>query len=229
MKISEMNDEQILKLSEDEIETLVKLECAEQGVRLEPAPPELENRDMTKDVLAFGIKELSDKIFFTSKEAADKVLAVLREVRMETKLKRYDWRTGYDVEWLENFDTELEVTQQFFYKKDLVDSREAALVKRKNQEDSYTQEKREYEASREKRRTIADNIWSWYYAAKKRADDFSKYSKIFQDYFTLADGDRKKARAFFDKAYTGVIPQDAYDKLFPPENMPAEEAKEAIA
>ena len=148
------------------------------------------------------------------KEAFDK----LDVLRMSEKEKR-----GYDIEWLKNYESEVKIEQKFFYDKLQIQEKEQMLVKRKTLKEQYESDKTRYEKSREKVRKISDQIYGVFYESRKNMERFNRYQSILMEYVKLSEGDSKKARVFFDKAYKEEIEDGIYKKLFPVMEMPAEE------
>lgn len=212
MKITDMSDDQIIALTEEQLDLLIKVECMEQGVPLEPNPPEQSFFELPKGNLAFKVK--GTEFYFESREDADTLAKVITQLAHKRKQAKYDWRTGYDIEWLENYDVEVIVEEKNFYDKAQVQDRESFLVKRKTLKEQYEKDKGLYDKSREKVRKISDDIYGIYYEARKESERVNRYKTTFEEYIKLAGGDEIKARAFFDKAYKDSINPITYAKLF---------------
>lgn len=223
-KITEMYDEEIVALTEEQIDMLIRVECMEQGVPLEPKVPQQELFELPKS--HFGYKVTGTDFWFENRELAMKLAKLIGELRPEMRMQKYEWRTGYDVEWLENFDREVTIEEKTFYDKMQVQDREQMLVKRKTLKEEYEADKKKYDAAREKVRKVSDSIYSIYYQARKDTERVTRYKATFDEYVALAGGDKSKAQVFFDRAYKQDMPEEIYQKLFPPTHpQPTEDQK----
>lgn len=217
MKITEMRDEDIVALTEEQLDMLIKIECMEQGVPLEPLPPELNCFELPKGSLAYKVK--GTEFWFEDRADAENIAKAIQAVAHKRRQQKYDWRTGYDIEWLENYEQDVGVEEKTFYDKLQVQDKEAFLAKRKTLKEQYEADKKKYETSREKVRKVSDQIYSVYYEARKENERVKRYKSMFQEYLSMAEGNHNKARMFFDKAYASDLSQELYSKIFPGETI----------
>jgi hypothetical protein len=211
--LEDMTIDEICELTEEQLDRRVKLECAEQGIGLAPEPPEMESFDLVKSVNGHIITGID--MVFSDLTAAECVLEALLINHKYLRTKKYDWRTGYDIEWLEPHDRELTIDTKSFYDPNVVRDRESFLVKRKNTKELHEKHKKDYESSREKYRKIADNVYSEFYHARDTKQRILSARRMFDEYLGLADGDRVKARVFFDKALKQNMAEEVYAAVFP--------------
>lgn len=213
--LKDMTTEEICALTTEQLDRRVKLECAEQGIPMLPEPPQIEAFDIAKSVVSYRIS--GTEHFIADIDAAREILSVFEKHKNSIFKKTYDYRIGYDIEWLESRDSEFSIETLSTYDPNIVKDRESFLIKRKTIKDNYSKLEKDYRDSREKYRKIADYVYSDYYEAldkKKRIEDAKK---TFEEYLTLTEGDRSKARVFFDKALKEKIPEDVYKSVFPEE------------
>lgn len=108
----------------------------------------------------------------------------------------------------------ISIEEKTFYDKKQIEDKEQFLVKRKAMREEYEADKKKYDASREKVRKVSDQIYSVFYQARKDVERTERYKKIFEEYVSMAGGNKEQAQAFFDKAYKESIPEDVYTKVF---------------
>lgn len=213
--LQDMSTEEICALTEEQLDRRVKLECAEQGIPMMPEPPNIEAFDLVRSVTAYQVSGF--ELYFKGPEAAKEVAALLERHQATIYRRNYDWRTGYDVEWLERSESDIKIETKMFYDSAVVRDREQFLVKRKTVKEDFEKQKKEYEESREKYRKIADGVYTEYYAAKRLKDSIESAKKTYQEYVSLAGGDTDKARVFFDKAFKDKLSDEVYFSVFPRE------------
>jgi len=211
-KITEMYDDEIAALTEEQLDMLIKVECMEQGVPLEPSVPDQTFFELPKTNSAYQVK--GTEFWLEDRGDAARLAKLLSEMASKLRVKKYDWRTGYDVEWLENYETEIRIDEHLFYDKMQVQDKEQFLVKRKALKEEYEKDKKKYDESRDKVRKVSDSIYSVFYSARKDQDKKNRLKKTFDEYVQMSGGDRQKARMFFDKAYAKDIDTDMYSEIF---------------
>lgn len=216
MKMQDIHDlsrEEILKLTDSDIDTMVKLQCAEEGIPLMPDPPNQEYFEMNKTVTAYSIPGTE---FFIKDQAVAAELAKFLSANSKTIFnKKYDWRTGYEIEWLEPSERDFSFSLANFYDKALIDEKEQFLVKRKTLKEKYDTAKKEYDKSKEQIRKISDRIYSAFYDARTEQEQINQAQKTFNEYLALADGDHDKAERFFSKAFQGKLDEKIYWSVIP--------------
>lgn len=211
-KIDEMDYEEIAELGDDALDLLVKIECAENGIPLEPVPPEQEFFDIPKDIQGHCVK--IDNLWFKNKESAVKLMALINDCREDLFTEHYDWRVGYEFKWLQRMESIPTIETKLFTRKEFIDEKEELLIKRRTLKEQYENQKKLHDSSKEKKRKIADRIYGFFYEAKKRKNDLIKYKTIYGSYLSLANNDQAMAKGFFDKAYKESIEECVYNKLF---------------
>lgn len=214
-KIDEMDINEIVLLTDEQIDIMVRARCMEEGVPLEPRPPESSFFEIPKTVTGFNVK--GTEIWFENRSAASELAELLNKHRAELRQKKYEWQTGYDVEWLENYSPEVVIEERLFYDKQQIQDKEALMVKRKTLKEQYESDLKLYEKSRDKIRRISDNIYSVYYEARKTNERVQRAKDTFQEYIALSNGDKEQAKIFFDKAYKESLDEKVYSELFPVE------------
>ncbi len=212
MKIDEMTADEIVKLTDEEIDLIVKARCLEEGVPLEPLPPASNMFEIPKTIA--GYKVAGTELWFEDRKLAESMASLLNTARDKVFQKKYEWQTGYDIEWLEPYQGEIGIEEKMFYDKTQVLEKEALLLKRKNLKEQYDNDLKLYEKSRDKRRKIGDEIYSFYYESRKTVDRIDRARTTFAEYVKLSDGDEAKAKLFFDKAYKNELDPKVYSALF---------------
>lgn len=199
-KFEQMNDTELVALTEEEIADIIKLKKAENGVKIlvRPIAPKLKETP-EQDIIVYTVAGKS----FLEKEPAEEICEVLNKHSHKMVSVDYNWKLGSDKKYikpmsynnLENVSVE-KVYSENKYKEiqDTLDSNNVLEVAYKKLLDEYNSEE-------EKAKDIVNNVYEEIQKAKDRISHFVELKDRIVDYIKLANGDRDIAWNFFDKAY----------------------------
>ena len=198
-RIDEMSKKKILELTNEDIATLIDLECAYEGIPLLPdcpSKPEVINHE--KDLAAY---EIAGYYFLTSEEAS-RVLEVLQSA--DTYIKE-GWNDDAQLKKIKDGDyycPKIE-TRKFYSQQKLGD------IKNELEEDkqlivAYENKKKNYDAIFEKRKKVADRVCSIINEIKEDQEKQQLYSDEFNRYLKLANNNQEVAMNFLLKAYREI-------------------------
>lgn len=203
--IKDMSHEQVIALNDPELNRLVKLALALQGVPLPGAAPEKpEEPKVERDVAVYAVGGL----FFTDRNAAEAVGAVLASVASSAVKLDYEWQhvgsehkyarpyRSDDQASLSTITTERALSEPNFRR-----VREA-LIQYKVLQKQYEEDTKKHEAAVSAGDEVRGEIVAVYNDARARQQDLDRTMARFDEYMHLADGDVEVALRFFDKAHT---------------------------
>lgn len=197
--INEMTDQEIYDLTDEQVEKLIVIRCAEEGVRFMDEPPVMKT---------YGYKSISPSHFFYYLEGLN--IAVLDQndaIKIAKLLSEFDlYRTRYDFTVSnEKLDRKLDIinikhTPMF----DTKDEETYKSIKDKNDkiEAEYKDQLERYERNMKKMSKIRAEIWPKVIDVRRKIDHMNHLKVLFvKEYLPLVDHDTDKAMIFFKKAY----------------------------
>lgn len=198
--IYDLNDDEKVGLTEQQMEDIIRWHCAEEGVKFSKKPDSqvYEKIEVPKNDKAFKIKPF--QVYIRSKDTALKLISLLSEFSHEFLKEKTDWSIGYDYKMLEQEETALELSEERFYDVDDLMNKAATLRNRKSEKERYDSEKSAWDKFHDKFKKIADNVYDEVAAARSRIRSKQRLSEEAQEFLRLASGDLVVALKFFIKA-----------------------------
>ncbi len=197
--IDKMTDQEIYDLTDEQVEKLIVIRCAEEGVRFMDEPPVMKT---------YGYKSISPSHFFYYLEGLN--IAVLDQddaIKIAKFLSGFDlYRTRYDFTVSnEKLYSKLDIinikhTPMF----DTKDEETYKSIKDKNDkiEEEYKDQVDKYKENTKKMSEIRAEIWSKVIDVRRKIDHMNHLKVLFvKEYLPLVDHDTDKAMIFFKKAY----------------------------
>lgn len=197
--IDKMTDQEIYDLTDEQVEKLIAIRCAEEGVRFMDEPPVMKT---------YGYKSISPSHFFYYLEGLN--IAVLDQddaIKIARFLSGFDlYRTRYDFTVSnEKLYSKLDIinikhTPMF----DTKDEETYKSIKDKNDkiEEEYKDQVDKYKENTKKMSEIRAGIWSKVIDVRRKIDHMNHLKVLFvKEYLPLVDHDTDKAMIFFKKAY----------------------------
>lgn len=208
--IDEMNEEEILALTADDIERLIRFKMASEGVKI-PMRPELEvpdppKFDRSKMVTVYKVGDLA---FKSEQQALDFMTFVSRLEFFETD---YDYEVGSENIYLKamsSYDKEqlCRVQSMQVWPSEEYDAVSTALKQYKKDkkltEKLWDEYKQEMSAGKEIREDILDR----YNDAHATRRELQRNVSLFMEYMQIANGNLDTAISFFLKANPRVAGQ----------------------
>lgn len=196
----QLNDQELIALSDEQIDYYIKLKKAETGIKIINYPETPIYTDLV--VPNLEMYEVAGRIFL-EKEKAEEIASVINKHLASSFTKDYDYyRSNGKYQYAKPFDGSLEtVSIVRLYSMSAYNSIKDAIQSNKKIEDAYNKIKDEYDEENEKATEIVDKIRDAIQEARERIALFHDYKVRIQEYLQLAAGDRDIAWNFFDKAY----------------------------
>jgi hypothetical protein len=218
--INEMTEQEILKLTDADIQLLIKYEYATQGIKIMDRPQEPEYFEIDPpDRRAFSIDLFNKELCFEDISELNKVIELLKSSKSITSCdseyvdgkyvfisknsikRKYG---SYNAEWsdLVNYD---------MYSAELYAKIKSNLEQNSRLKKQYDSLLKEYNSFVESVKEIRDGIYSKYYEVINKHNEQERLLGIFKrDYYSIAEGNYDLAMKFMDKAYTMTDEQKKY-------------------
>jgi hypothetical protein len=205
--IIEMADDEILKLTNEDLELMIKYNKAIEGIKLLTAPIEPKYKEIPKpDVLVYFNEFIgSDKTFINRKDV-EAIINIL--LNSKINYTTYDSKVGYDIYFLKGDikntygEGIFEVRSKNVYSAILWEQVKDTHKENRILKDQYTKDLNEYNSNKNDSEYISQQVYDTYYAVINKYDTFNKYNNMFiNEYLPLANNDYDIAMNFICKAY----------------------------
>lgn len=198
-RLADHTPEELLALTEDQVYTLIDVECANVGAPIAgvvPTPPE--PCEGKPNVTAYKVV-VGDLFFSDMREADDVVEYLMEKRRLKTSSfnGEYSWQGPCHLVQQEDAIT---VEQERHWTQEHHDKHKRDLERYKQQKEDYDSNMGDYNSAITKRSTIEDGVWRRVREAQTTANDQAKLRAQFTEYCKIADEDKKLALQFLLKA-----------------------------
>ena len=205
-----MTEQEILALTEEDVQKLIKLRMMEEGIKImdKPIIPELFEIEPA-DVQIFTIPIL-DGYAFTDMEEVKKVAEALQNAKSLRKTD-YDWqKLGSDYKYLikkERYayrgNSDFDVMSGWVYSKELYAKITDFAVQNKAMKEQAEKDKKEYEQQLQDTSDIVAEIRERVSEVKDKYMRLNTLTRRFAvDYYPLSDNNEEMAIKFMVKAYS---------------------------
>lgn len=189
---TDLTHEELIVLTENDIERLIDIELAHDGIMPVACPtvPSLDDEGIIKSETVFDIGGLLLK----NEEDA---IAVSR---MEQFKSEYDYNIGYEYRWL-NPITERTIIKEYYYRQEDVVRIKEALQRNKIKKDGYESQKQKYDEFLKKTGQIRNRVYDIWNSARNFQREIDDANAVLVKYRDLADDDETMAVNFFKNTY----------------------------
>ncbi len=198
-KLDEMTREEIVALTEEEIQRIINYAYAEAGAPLptnRPVEPKI--TPIQPDRTVYSI----ETIYFADRDEATKVADFMKKMTLVDL--RYFNDPSYDRKVVKREEREVSVSSISAYSEGYY----AQIKETKETNDAltrkYKEELDEYNRTASIRDEARREIWEKIHEARRHQSRIDNARSRFEEYLELADGDRKIALNFLSKAYPYV-------------------------
>jgi hypothetical protein len=188
----EFIDEEMAALTTEEINNLIELEIAYDGILPVQCPesPKLQDIGIVKDQEFF---ECNGEFFIHEADAiAFSKMAVFKE--------SYNYNIGYDYKWLERIN-DMPVKKVSYYSEDCITQRQKLIQERTQAKNEYSKKKEAYDKFTKATSSIRKDVWEKYYKALEKEQQVKYAKEQYAKYLSLAKNDEEIAIGFFKNAY----------------------------
>ena len=208
--ISEMTEQEIIALSDEDVQKMIKLRMMEEGIKLldKPKVPELFEIEPA-DTQYFSIP-LLDGFAFTDIEEATKVAEILKSAKSLRKVD-YDWnRLGSEYKYLKkserykfNGNSDFDILSGWAYSNELYAKISNFAAQNKVMKEQAEKDKKEYEKQLSESAELVQEITERVREVRNKYDRLETLScKFATDYYPLSDNNEDMEMKFMVKAYS---------------------------
>lgn len=209
-RINEMTEQEIIALSDEDVQKMIKLRMMEEGIKLldKPKVPELFEIEPT-DIQYFSIP-LLEGFAFTNLEEATKVAETLKNAKSLRKVD-YDWnKLGSEYKYLKkserykfNGNSDFDILPGWAYSNELYAKISSFAAQNKVMKEQAEKDLKEYEKQLSESAELIQEITGRVREVRNKYDRLETLSRKFAtDYYPLSDNDEDMAMKFIAKAYT---------------------------
>lgn len=194
-RYTDMTDEELLALNHEQIQTLVDLELAFDGVKMVPSPEDVEKKKPNIKANITGYK-CRDFVFQNKQDA-------LAFSKMDLYTSYYGYYDAdYDLKWLHPLNNvPAEVTEVQLLTKEEVMANYDELLAWKNHRCLRDKMKKEYDSYQRARNEVQSKVNKAIYDAQEAKYQIQLAEQAYAHYLDLTNGDMDTARRFFYDAY----------------------------
>ena len=216
-RIWDLNDEEVLSLTDEQVARFVDIECAHEGAPIEPdyPGPKPEVEDPECDQVLYNVTGVP--YYFDDKAVADALAAAFTGARMFDTKKIGTIEVVRDIPSYHSpqdfgtVSTKAVVSMQSYDKHREAIEANAALIRK------WESAKSEYDSAIRERRKAADSVYEYVAEARKRDMRRKQLEKALAEYVALADGDETIALRFLHSAYPDAADFEQFGPVPEPE------------
>lgn len=206
--IDEMTEQEILALTDEQVEKMKKLVLAENGVQFPEKPKHVELFDIEdEDMAVYNIPLLGD-MCFANRDEAERVLQLLSEcgslgfIENDYQAQADYFRHEKKRKYCAYNENELSITTKRAYSIELYNKIKDFSKQNKKMQEQLEKDLQAYNKAMERNIELTSGIEDRIREVRskyRRLDGFKR--KFDEEYLPLADGDRDMAIRFMAKAY----------------------------
>lgn len=216
--LNNLTEAELIALTEETLERLIDIECAERGIPMLPAEPMLTDEEpLEYDCIAYTISGYS----YEFRERAD-AEAVAQLINGKPRAKyTYNGSPFYENEFAGwTLEERASVSEKAIMSASQRLATKAERLKRKKEKEEYDRLHGEFVKILNQRNEVGEEVRDRYWGALRRQRDRDEHRAHFARYLQLADGNREIAYRFFEKSYGFALTE--YPELRTEFSPPAE-------
>lgn len=202
-KINELSDKQVLALTNADLEKMVKVAMAENGIKILSAPVEPVYRELPKKTeKAYSVSGFSPLL--RDKQSAEDLGATIRAYGKELVKSNYI-ASSFDIKTLkelDKYDSYGDVKEEYFFSKEDLELLDQITKDNTASKDRYNELLDEYLEENEKASKVSSVIYQLYNSIMDKYYNMNQMKARYEEYLALADKDAKIAMTFLKKAYS---------------------------
>jgi len=198
--VNEYTVQELVALSNEELERLVDIEVMKSGIVLPEVPtrPSKYN-NIEKTVAVWEIRNDSEVICaFPSEEIAQAVLAASKGDFLK---ESYIYEIGYEFKFMEAY-KKADIVKRYAYDETDLRAHAKKLKVASFEKDEYENAKRKYDEALRKINDLRDRVMSVYWQAMSDKENAEKIYRTFEKYKVLSNGYSSIALGFLKNSFT---------------------------
>jgi ribosome-binding protein aMBF1 (putative translation factor) len=198
--INEMTDQEVLRLTPEDLQRLIKFRMAEEGIKILPEPTEPTYISLPpKNDLAYKVGGFD--FLIRDKETALQVAEFFASLSGKLFKESYNY-THYDHKHIEPIEKEFAVSPVEYYTKSLADRIAEDKTTNDKLKKSYEEQVKEYRENDESAKDIRAEIYNTYRSVVDKYENFELMKERYAEYLKLAEDNETIAMSFLKKAYS---------------------------
>lgn len=207
-KLTEMKELEILALTDDQIEKIVKYRKAEEGVVLmeKPIEPSYEE-EPNKDITLYTSSWLN-WIFFESSNIVQEINLSFEKLIDSAYKSRYGnepKKISSLTSW-EKDEATIQLKTDTYYSASILEMAEQIKKRNNEKRKNYERLQKDYDWYIESAKWIIDEVWDKVFETRRKYERLANLQNSYSEYKVLADGNEEIAMNFLKKAH--VISSD---------------------
>lgn len=201
-KITELEEQEILNLSPEDIDLMIKFRKAEEGIKLIKHPIKFELEKIPEpDITVYSLWGFNNILFTDIKEC--QAFADTINMLKTICTKNYKGDIGYNIQYKSKFSKEdnIKINSEKIYSKEIFDTYSEIIKVNNKKETKYNELLKEYRENYDNSKYIEDEIYNRINEVRDKYNNLERYSKLYEEYLVLANGDSEVAINFLSKAY----------------------------
>jgi hypothetical protein len=201
--LNELSDQEILELSDPQIEKIIQYKMAEEGIKLfkKPIEPEYEE-EKEKDLVFWKIDGLS--FLFANQEDAVTIAEQLLLKQKNMFTDTWDSSTPKSLEtdrdYSGNVRERFHISNVMYYSQERHAEATITVKQNKKAKETYDKLLKEYEEAYEASQYIRDEVWNKVFEIRDKYTNFDRLKNLFSQYLELAEKNEEIAWNFLKKA-----------------------------
>lgn len=214
--IEKMTEKQILNLKDEDLEKLINLKMAQEGIKLLQRPSEPQLSEVPKpDIILYQIEGI--EFYFKTRQAAEEAKDLFKDNKYIVGAD-YNYMSSekvyHELAGLSKYDHEerekMEIKEQDAYSIALYEEIKELLAANDKLNDAYKGGLEDYETEYKKSEYIREEINERYEEVCEKYRELDLMKSRYAEYLELANGNSKTALTFLKKAYTVNEETEAY-------------------
>lgn len=205
-KINELTEQEILALTEEQINTMIRFEAAEQGIKLLPHPTRPTYKAIpTPTKKVYSLSGLYS-IAFSDISIPQQIQEIIKSATERFSIE-YE-NDFYSYKYMKKSSAKVdEIKIDEVYEESQIESVLADLKGNADLKKQYDSALTDYNENQGGIDAISKEIYDVIWAIREKYDTLSRYCSLYKnDYLPLANNDKKVAMNFLIKAY-GLTPE----------------------
>lgn len=190
LRYNEISDEELIELSNNEIEELIDLECAHENIRLLPPEPEnIEKKFVNPDVIVYEIPSIK----LTSLEEAEKLVSMINQLETKSEIP---WNSSYDHRQVKPDNETISFSSEKRYSPELYKQINQSIKIFQANKEEYDKKMEEYDKIKETRQIVIEKVIGAVTKARNKIEKIRNLRLEYDRYLKLTEGDRNIAWNF---------------------------------
>lgn len=219
--ITDYTKNELVKLQSDDIEKIIHLHLANEGIAIprEPVEPTYESVP-EKDKKLFYVSGV-DGLYFEKREIAEEVAKTLKNNFSSLRSIEVNYWDTERTERVSPFKVEkynsrepsvndIVVQEHAVYSADLYMQIKSKIESNKKLREDYKKRKEAFDKASESAKTTVDMIWATVRDAQREQEEKDSKLATYREYLALAEGDKDTAWKFMKKAHSVTQDQEDY-------------------